>query len=236
MSKQLNPAEALLRAVDRQRATRRTLAKLQSQIHSARVKMGNKTKAKDDAEAVFQDSLRKLEAKIRHLSVLERAQAVATDPDKIEAHSRHHNGLSKNIQKATAAHKKAVTTRNRTRHRFNTAVRELQKLVTAREQLEAELQKHQQDIAAAQTVFVHSMSYRGIADVAGVPAQYLSLCITWQMDVINIYFGGTDSPGGPNHGHYVMRVDGTVIYQRNPGEPHGVHNYVKRPRKRRANQ
>lgn len=68
---------------------------------------------------------------------------------------------------------------------------------------------------------------RELAIQAGVPSQYLD--DVWvSRDTngnVNIYFGGAGSPNGPGHGHYVLDASGNVIYQRDPYDPHGSHNF-----------
>ena len=45
-------------------------------------------------------------------------------------------------------------------------------------------------------------------------------------DTMSIYVGGLGEPDGYNHGHYVVEcLSGKVIYRRDPGQPHGTHNY-----------
>lgn len=71
---------------------------------------------------------------------------------------------------------------------------------------------------------------RAIAENAGVSPQYLDdvLVSPRRQGGYNIYFGGVDRPNGPNHGHYCVDASGVLTYKREPGEPHGPQNHLKR--------
>lgn len=69
---------------------------------------------------------------------------------------------------------------------------------------------------------------RAIATRAGVPYQYRDdVKISEEPDgSISILFGGFGKPDGPGHGHYCMHPDGSVSYDRNPGDSHGAKNFT----------
>ena len=70
-------------------------------------------------------------------------------------------------------------------------------------------------------------SNQAIAARAGVPYQYRNdVYVSEDSDgTKNIYFGGMGKPDGPGHGHYSIDSYGSIIYKREPFDPHGHQNF-----------
>jgi hypothetical protein len=69
---------------------------------------------------------------------------------------------------------------------------------------------------------------QAIAIKAGVPYQYWNdvYISKGRRGKVNIYFGGTDKPTGLGHGHYVINSSGSIVYKRDPWDPHGLENFI----------
>lgn len=120
------------------------------------------------------------------------------------------------------------------------------KLLSAKEAFQSAMDDFKEANLAFQTRLDQLKAYNarrreGILTVAiyvGVPSRYLDK--VWvaprRKGGHNIYFGGVDGPFGHGHGHYAVDEEGMMTYERDPGEPHGAHNFLnprKKPRPQR---
>ncbi|MEO5949359.1 MAG: hypothetical protein ABIP74_03070 [Candidatus Saccharimonas sp.] len=73
-----------------------------------------------------------------------------------------------------------------------------------------------------------SSDNRAAAERAGVPYQYRDNVHVSKDSSgnTNIYFGGSGTPDGPGHGHYVLDSRGKVTYKREPFDAHGAQNFT----------
>lgn len=148
--------------------------------------------------------------------------------------------LVEELQQATEKHNAVVAEFQRLKAAFDIARRPFLSAKAEHERCEEERKRCRQAFFAARNAFTQKLrevrgararrndDKRALAERAGVPAMYLDdVWISWQGDVVNIYFGGVGAPNGEGHGHYVMHISGKVTYRRDPGQQHGGHNFTQ---------
>lgn len=190
--------------------------------------------AHENAGQAYEDSRRAYHAG-DHATAREKAEERVHYVEVKRSHSAKRSSLLAKIQSARITYEKANESYRAAVDSFKAAKALCESLVTAHEKAECAHRSACNAFEAAdQAVQDHitSLSISGekaLVVQAGVPSEFVDR--TWVRYTPDgnrhLYFGGNHLPDGSNHAHYVVQIDDSVIYARDPHTPRGPHNFVR---------